>query len=188
MPEYGKDVVAVGIDTDKVKKRFYFELKGGRDKDVTSTTLTKKDGIMESLREAKYADFETTYKDFHTLPQKVVLVHNGVLKANARKTFNGFISREFPTESGVEFERWDIERLSFEFSEHLFGVYLLPDQKNTRIFNKVLINLNASEHISNDFIELLEGLFNKNEWQNDSSRSSCWRTCFNVLFYGAEKV
>ena len=165
LPEYGKDIVAVGKDKDNIKKRFYFELKGGSDRDVSSTTLTKKDGIMESLREAKYADFETTYNGFDTLPQKIVLVHNGGLKANARKTFKGFISKEFPVTGNIEFERWDIERLSLEFSNHLFGAYLLTDQQTTKTFNKVLINLNASNHISEDFIRLLKDLFNKNEWR-----------------------
>lgn len=165
LPEYGKDIVAVGKEENGLKKRFYFELKGGNDKDITSNVLTKNDGIIMSLRESKNADFETTYKGFDTLPLKIVLVHNGEMKANARKTFNDFITKEFPTNENVEFERWDIERLSKDFSEHLFGAYLLTDKKTTKIFNKVLINLNASEHISKDFVDLLFGLFNKNEWK-----------------------
>lgn len=180
LPEYGKDIVAVGKDEDGIKKRFYFELKGGNDRDITSTTLTKKDGIMESLREAKYADFETTYKGFDILPQKVVLVHNGGLKANARKTFKGFISKEFPT-GDIEFERWDIERLSVEFSKHLFGAYLLTDQETTKTFNKVLINLNASNHISEDYVRLLEDLFSKNEWQGWNKKKREWKLLFQTL-------
>lgn len=181
LPEYGKDIVAVGKDNDGIKKRFYFELKGGNDKDINSVVLTKNDGIMMSLREAKYADFETTYKDFNTLPQKVVLVHNGELKANARKTFTGFISKEFPTNGGIEFDRWDIERLSLEFSNHLFGAYLLTDQNTTKIFNKVLINLNASNHISEDFIKLLDDLFSKNEWQGWNKKKREWILLFETL-------
>lgn len=181
LPEYGKDIVAVGKDEDRIKKRFYFELKGGNDRDITSTTLTKKDGIMESLREAKYADFETTYKDFDTLPQKVVLVHNGELKANARKTFKGFISKEFPIIGDIEFERWGIERLSLEFSNHLFGAYLLTDQETTKTFNKVLINLNASNHISEDYVRLLEDLFSKNEWQGWNKKKREWKLLFQTL-------
>lgn len=166
LPEYGKDIVAVGKDDDGIKKRFYFELKGGGDRNITSNVLTKNDGIMESLRESKYANFETTYKGFDKLALKIVLVHNGELKASSRKTFKDFISKEFPIDRGIEFERWDIEKLSLEFSNHLFGAYLLTDQNTTKLFNKVIINLNASNEISQDFIRLLDVLFEKNKWKN----------------------
>lgn len=181
LPEYGKDIVAVGKDKDGIKKRFYFELKGGDDKNITSTTLTKKDGIIESLREAKYADFETTYKNFDILPLKVVLVHNGELKANARKTFTGFISKEFPSTGNIEFDHWDIERLSLDFSNNLFGAYLLTDHSTTKTFNKVLINLNASSYISEDFIRLLNDLFNKNEWHGWKKKKREWVLLFETL-------
>lgn len=181
LPEYGKDIVAVGKDEDKIKKRFYFELKGGDDRDITSTVLTKPDGIIESLRESKYANFETTYKNFDSLPQKIVLVHNGELKANARKTFTDFISKEFPVGGTIDFDSWDIERLSTEFSNHLFGAYLLTDQNTTKLFNKVLINLNASNHISKDFVHLLDVLFQKNEWNGWNKKKREWILLFQTL-------
>lgn len=181
LPEYGKDVVAVGKDTDGQEKRFYFELKGGKDRNITPSKLTKNDGIMESLREAKYANFETTYKNFEALPLKIVLVHNGELKASARKTYKDFITKEFPDDEGIEFERWDIERLSVDFSEHLFGAYLLTDQKTTKTFNKILINLNTSSRISEDFKRLLEDLFNKNEWRGWKKKSREWQLLFETL-------
>jgi len=182
LPEYGKDVVAVGKDENSIKTRFYFELKGGEDRNITPSILTKKDGIMESVREAKYANFETTYKGFDILPQKVVLVHNGELKGSARKTYKDFISKEFPTTGDIEFDRWDIERLSLEFSNHLFGAYLLTDDKTTKTFNKILINLNASNHISSDFIHLLDDLFNKNEWNGYKNKiQRKWSLLFETL-------
>ena len=179
--EYGKDVVAVGKDKDGVKKRFYFELKGGEDRNITAHKLTKNDGIIESLREAKYADFETTYKGFDTLPKKIVLVHNGELKGSARKTYKGFVSKEFPETENVECERWGIEKLSADFSEHLFGAYLLTNQSTTKKFNKVLINLNASSHVSEDFIRLLDELLNKNEWQGWKKKKREWKLLFESL-------
>lgn len=181
LPEYGKDIVAVGVDEDGVKKRFYFELKGGSDKDITAVVLTKDDGIMMSLREAKYAKFETTYKDFEGLPQKIVLVHNGELKANARVTFQGFISKEFASTQDIEFDRWDIEKLCLYFSEHLFGAYLLTDKNTTKLFNKVLINLNASNDVSEDFMRLLDVLFSKNEWLGWNKKKREWILLFETL-------
>lgn len=179
--EYGKDVVAVGKDNDGVKKRFYFELKGGDDRNITANKLTKNDGIIESLREAKYADFETTYIGFNKLPKKIVLVHNGELKGSARKTYKGFIEKEFPETENIECERWGIEKLSIEFSEHLFGAYLLTDQSSTKKFNKVLINLNASSHISEDFVRLLDELLSKNQWQGWTKKKRQWKLLFESL-------
>jgi hypothetical protein len=179
--EYGKDIVAVGKDSDGIKKRFYFELKGGNDKDIKATTLTKKDGIIESLREAKYAEFDTTFKNFNSLKKTIVLVHNGELKGSARKTFKGFIEKEFPNHENIEFERWDIERLSKEFTNNLFGAYLLTDKDTTRLFNKVLINLNVYDDISIDFIELLERLFNKNKWEGWNKKRRKWLLLFETL-------
>lgn len=179
--EYGKDVVAVGKDKDGIKKCFYFELKGGNDRDITARTLSKKDGIIESLKEAKYAEFETSYKGFDTLPKKIVLVHNGELKGGARKTYKGFVVKEFPETESIEFERWGIEKLSIEFSEHLFGAYLLTDQNTTKKFNRVLINLNASSHISEDFVRLINELLNKNEWQGWKKKERQWKLLFESL-------
>lgn len=182
LPEYGKDIVAIGKDEDGIKKRFYFELKGGEDRDITSHILSKNDGVITSLRDAKYAKFETTYKGFGSLPLKIVLVHNGEMKASARKGFTDFITEEFPTIGNIEFDRWDIERLSLEFSNHLFGAYLLTDQTTTKIFNKVLINLNASNHISEDFVKLLNDLFSKNEWKDHKGRlARKWILLFETL-------
>lgn len=181
LPEYGKDIVAVGKDNDGIKKRFYFELKGGKDRDITSSKLSKEDGVIESLREAKYANFETTYKNFDALPLKVILVHNGELKGNARKTFSDFISKEFPNTGSIEFERWDIERLCIEFSDHLFGAYLLTDPDTTKTFNRVIINLNSGSNVSEDFKRLLDQLFYKNEWQGWSKKSREWSLLFETI-------
>lgn len=41
--QYGKDIVAVGVDkADNIKKRFYFELKGGNDRNITDSNFEKK--------------------------------------------------------------------------------------------------------------------------------------------------
>lgn len=107
--QYGKDVVAVGIDfEDRIKKRFYFELKGGNDRHVSDITYSKKDGIRESLIEAKDRKFEFNNKEYEKLPLKIVLVHNGEMKPNVKDTFDGFIDREFPKGGNAEFNRWDI--------------------------------------------------------------------------------
>ena len=46
---YGKYITAVGIDEDGVSKRFYFELKGHNDKDISDLILMKPDGIMKFI-------------------------------------------------------------------------------------------------------------------------------------------
>jgi len=101
--QYGKDIIAIGQDDKGIKHRWYFELKGYDDRDITDKNYFISDGIRESITEAR----DTAFKDssipgFNTLPVKIVLVHNGVLKANIRPTFDGFIEREFKE---GEFER-----------------------------------------------------------------------------------
>ena len=48
-PQYGKDIIPVGIDVNGVSKRFYFELKGHNDKDISDLILMKSDGIMKFI-------------------------------------------------------------------------------------------------------------------------------------------
>lgn len=58
--QYGKDVIAIGKDDNGKIFKWYFELKGYEDRDITESNFHKNDGILESLREAKYVD----YNDF----------------------------------------------------------------------------------------------------------------------------
>ncbi|WP_036841311.1 hypothetical protein [Polaribacter sp. Hel_I_88] len=165
-PQYGKDIVAVGKDfnTGKLTK-FYFEIKGGKDRHVSSSTFKKDDGIKESLLEAKFKKFESSYPNFDNLPLKIILVHNGDLKAGVQEVFEGFIKTEFPENSIIKFERWGISDLVKYFSEYLFGAYLLTDQKTTKLFNRVLVNFNVNEGVSEDFKELLNLLIERNDWE-----------------------
>lgn len=158
-PQFGKDVIAVGTDTDGIRKRFYFELKGHADKDIDDNVLMKSDGIMESLRAAKYAVFrDSSFAEFNELPTKVVLVHNGVLKSNTRPVFEGFIDKEFPDGN---FERWDIYRLTELFSKHLFGEYLLTDEESIRLFKRTLVLLDAPDYDFSDFKLLVQNQLDK---------------------------
>ena len=109
-PQYGKDVIAAREDTDGVKKKFYFELKGYSDKDIDDTIFYKRDGIRESLLAAKEAVFnDRSIPGLNDLPFKVILVHNGIVKSNTRNILDGFIANEFPNNN---FERWDIHTLT----------------------------------------------------------------------------
>ena len=181
--QYGKDIVAVGIDfKDSIKKRFYFELKGGKDRHITTDTYTKEDGIRESLIEAKDVDFDFSNKEYEKLPLKIVLVHNGILQSSVERTFNGFIKKEFPSNSNIEFERWDIQELTDLFSEHLFGAYLLTDNETIKLFNKVLINLDSSDKVSISFIELLDNMFSRvNRTQYKKNLPRKWTVLFESL-------
>lgn len=140
--QYGKDIVAVGKDDKGKLYRWYFELKGYADKDISDKNYSVPDGIRESIIEAKDTAFsDSTIVGFNSLPIKIVLVHNGVLKTNIRPTFEGFISREFKSE---EFERWDIYHLTNLFSQFLFSEYLLSDEQSNRLLKKSLVFLDVS--------------------------------------------
>ena len=182
LQEYGKDIVAVGIDEDKVKRRFYFELKGGADRNITTRNFYGKDGIQESITEATYTPFVSAYPKFEDLPLKIVVVHNGVIEGGLQKTFENFLVQISKTVNNTDFERWDIARLTAMFSKNLFGAYLLTDSSTTKLFNRVLVNLDTSDGVSRDFIKLIDSLFEKNEWKGYKNRvPRKWQLLFESL-------
>ncbi len=170
--QYGKDIIAVGKDENGIKHKWYFELKGFSDRDITITNFSKSDGIRESIIEAKHSSFnDSSIPEFNGLPIKIVIVHNGILKTNFRNTFEGFISKEFKE---GEFERWDIYYLTDIFSEYLFNEYLLSDDASNRLLKKTLAFLDSPDNEYLEFKELVSIQFNK--VKNIKSRA------FNKLF------
>lgn len=181
LSEYGKDIVAVGVDPeDSVKKRFYFELKGGADRDITQRNFYGDDGIQQSLSEASYNTFVSAFPEFENLPLKIVIVHNGIIKGNVQSTFEGFLTNLTAQNPKVSYDRWDISRLTTYFSERLFGAYLLVDTQTTRLFNRALLNLNVTDGISKDYFDLLDILFSE-KWPRTKKISRKWQLLFNSL-------
>lgn len=179
--EYGKDIVAVGIDDDGIKKRFYFELKGGKDRNITEENYYGKDGIQDSLTQASYNKFVSAYPRFEHLPLKIVIVHNGIIKGTVQSTLESAFIVYSNTLNNTTFDRWDISKLTLLFSEYLFSPYLLVNNSNTRLFNRVLINLDSYEGISPDFLELINSILNKNQWKAGKKLSRQWRLVFETL-------
>lgn len=173
--QYGKDIIAVGQDENGIKHKWYFELKGYSDKDITQANYSKPDGIRESIIEAKDTFFrDSTISGFNELPTKIVVVHNGILKTNIRDTFEGFISREFKE---GEFERWDIYHLTDIFSKYLFNEYLLSDHISNRLLKKTLAFLDSPDNEYFEFKELVNIQFNK----VDDIKSRAFKKLFATL-------
>lgn len=157
--QYGKDIIAVGKDENGNNHKWYFELKGYADKDITQANYSKQDGIRESIIEAKDTFFnDSSISGFDSLPVKIVIVHNGILKTNIRDTFDGFIKREF---KNGEFERWDIYYLTDIFSQYLFNEYILSDETSNSLLKKTLAFLDSPDNNYIDFKELVKLQFNK---------------------------
>lgn len=154
-PQYGKDIIAVGVDSaDGIKKRFYFEVKGYSDRNIDDSVLNKKDGIIDSFRAAKNTKYEdSSIPGFDSLPIKYVLVHNGILKMNTGRTLQGFIENEFPEKN---FERWGIYELSELFYKYLFSEYLFTDKESLRLFKKTLALLDVPDYDFSDFKKLVD--------------------------------
>jgi len=154
--QYGKDTVAIGKDEAGVEWRYYFQIKAGSAKDVTDRTFYEKDGIRDSLLQAKDTPLsDSTRPDFDKLPIKIVLVHPGVLKENFRPTFEGFIKKEFTPE---HFEHWHIYKLISLFEENLFNECLLIDDESYKLFKRLLVLLDAPGNDFNDLHLLLDHL------------------------------
>jgi hypothetical protein len=180
--EYGKDIVAVGIDEDGVKKRFYFELKGGADRNITEENFYGKDGIQDSLTQSSYNKFVSAYPRFDHLPLKIVIVHNGIIKGTVQSTLESFFKKLSEHIPNTTFERWDISKLVLLFSEYLFSPYLLVDPDSRKLFNRVLINLDSYEGIVPDFIELVTTILNKPQSKpNLKSLSRQWKLVFESI-------
>ncbi|MGF6928583.1 hypothetical protein QFZ48_004083 [Chitinophaga sp. W2I13] len=104
MSQQGKDIIAFGKDADGIKKRFYIEVKGHSDKNITELSISKSDGIRDSLISAKLAKYEDSgIKGFNEAPIKIVLVHNGVVVPNAKHLLDGLIEDLFG-DGKMEFE------------------------------------------------------------------------------------
>lgn len=170
LKEFGKDFIAIGKDEDGIKKKFYFELKGGDDRDITETSLNKSDGIISSIHDAALVDYNSAYPEFKDLPLKIAVVHNGIVKGNAVQLFEGFLIRMKSLCPDVEFAKWGIDELAQLFTKHLFGPYLLSDNTIRKSLNRVLINLESVQEVSLDFKELVRGLLYKNEWTNKKGK------------------
>lgn len=176
--QYGKDIVAIRENEHGVKCRWYFELKGYADKDITDTNYSKKDGIRESILEAKDTAFnDSSIVGFNTLPIKIVVVHNGVIKTNIRPTFDGLIAREFKE---GEFERWDIYYLTDLFSQFLFSEYLLADIESNRLFKRTLAFLDTPGYDYTDFQALVTLQFEKSNFVKKRAFSKLFAT-LNLL-------
>ena len=106
--QYGRDVVAIKGQNGQ-KTLFLFELKGFGAKDITDRTLNEPDGLIESLRASKYTEYEDpSIPGLSGFPRYYVFVHNGLIDANAKPTYSGFIKKEFPDGN---FEEWDIAQI-----------------------------------------------------------------------------
>lgn len=152
--QYGKDIVAVGLDESGCKCKWYFELKGEAAKDINDSTFSVKDGVRDSILAAKYAAYkDSSIPGFNKLPKKIVFVHNGLLKENTRPTFDGFIEDEFPHGG---FERWDIEKLTDLFHEFLFDECLYRNEESYRLVKKILAIHDAPGWRTDDFDRLVD--------------------------------
>ena len=151
--QYGKDVVAIGANSQGIRCRYYFELKGESDKHITTHSFNKKDGIRESIQEALDKPYQDTgIPGYNELPPVIVVVHNGLLKQEVAEHFESFLTRNFPTGG---FERWDINRLTELFHQHLFSEYLLTDSVNVQLLKRILMFIAEPDYNFSDLRNLL---------------------------------
>ena len=157
-PEYGKDIIATKTEKDGIEKLCIFQLKAGDDSDIDNTVFYKQDGVRESLLQAKDAGFkDSSIPNLNKLPKKIILAHNGELKSNFRNLFNDFIENEF-TSAGIEFEHWDIYKLTELFSKYLLNEYLLVKPELLNLFKKSLAFLDVPEYDFKHFKLLVDYL------------------------------
>jgi hypothetical protein len=166
--EYGVDMVATKVE-DGVKKKFVFQIKAGQDGDITSNVFTKTNGIRDSLLQIKDYDYkDISIRGFNKLKTKIILVHNGEIQFNFKPVFEGFLEKEFlkKGKKGVEFERWDIFKLTEYFSKYLFNEYLLVKQEYISLLKKALSFLDVLENDNRHFKKLVDNILNDQKKYN----------------------
>lgn len=179
--EYGKDIVAIGTLQGKKKCRFFFELKGGNDRDITESNFNGKDGIYDSIAAAVSANFSSAYPGYENLPLQIVIVHNGIVNGNVQRKLEELFVSSSKLKKGLTFDRWDIYRLTELFAENLFGPHLLTDAASTKSFNRVLVNLNTGEHVLRDFRTIIDNLLGKPVWGKGKKMPRLWQVRFETL-------
>lgn len=179
--EYGKDIVAIGTLPGKKRCRFYFELKGGSDRDITEANFNGKDGIYDSVAAAVSTDFSSAYPGYEDLPLQIIIVHNGIVKGNVQRKLEELFIKSSRLSNNLTFDRWDIYRLTELFTDNLFGPYLLTDAESTRAFNRVLVNLNMGEHALKDFRLLIDKILDKPLWAKEKKIPRQWQVRFETL-------
>lgn len=179
--EYGKDIVAVGTLPGKKKCRFFFELKGGNDRDITEANFNGKDGIFDSIASAVSANFSSAYPGYENLPLQIIIVHNGIVKGNVQRKLEELLVSSSKLKKDLTFDRWDIYRLTELFADNLFGPHLLTDAESTRSFNRVLVNLNMGEHVLRDFRAIIDNLLEKPVWSKGKKMPRLWQVRFETL-------
>lgn len=151
MPQYGKDIIAV-----KDNRKYYFELKGYSDRDITSSSFNKNDGIRESIYEAIDTPFVNgSFGGFSDMNTSIIIVHNGEVKRNFKPQFEGFIDEMMKKNPGIEITNWDIHHLTDLFTDYLFNEYLLSDSESIRLFKRVLVLLDLGEGYYEHFEKLI---------------------------------
>ena len=179
--EYGKDVVAIGTIPGKRKSRFYFELKGGADRNITNANFNGADGIFQSVAAAVSTDFTSSYPGYEDLPLQIVIVHNGTVQGNVHKMMEDLFISSSKLKQGLTFDRWDIYRLTELFSDNLFGPFLLTDAESTKIFNRFLVNINTGETRLHDFNQLIDNVTSKPLWDSSKKMPRSWQVRFETL-------
>lgn len=115
------------------------------------------------------------------MPLKIIIVHNGIISGSVQATYESFIIATQKNLKNIVFDRWDISRLTILFSEKLFGQFLLVDPHTTRLFNRVLVNLNITDGVSKDYFELLDSIIFKETWVKSKTLSRKWQLVFETF-------
>ncbi|MDE6009633.1 MAG: hypothetical protein K2G90_10550 [Muribaculaceae bacterium] len=167
-PQYGKDIVAIGDDENGIKHKWYFELKGNAAKDITDTNFFKPDGVRDSILAAKDVPYQdASIPGLENLPTKIVFVHNGRLHENTRAILTNLVSREFKE---GEFERWDIDKLTFLFQKYLFDECLFRDWECYKLIKRILVQHDAPGWTTRDIDQLIEHLLKACPVRKSNSR------------------
>lgn len=145
-PEFGKDIVAIGKYKNE-KILYIFQIKAGKDKDISKSSFSGENGIRESLLQARDVEYkDSSIPNLNDMQRRIILVHPGEIQSNYRPVFEGFIKNEFPDGN---FERWDLTCLTDLFSKYMLNEYILSKKEHVNLLKKTLAFIDVP---GNDFV------------------------------------
>lgn len=153
--EHGVDIAATKKEGGKLAL-YLFQVKAGHiDRQLWNTDQNSVQQTLDDLLLVRFEDL--TQPELRLAKRKAVLVHNGILRKNVQERFNGYLDIKF--KPYMDFDRWDLDKLSGYFQQYLFNERLLPKEYQL-LMRKTLTSLTTNNPDLNGFFQIVQELTN----------------------------
>ncbi len=151
--EHGVDIAAVRQEQGETVLYLIMVKMGDIDTKAWDAGPNSVRATLNNLLDVPFEDL--TKPRLQQAARRALLVHNGLLRENARRKLNGYLQHQFLPR--MPFETWDLGTLAALFHEYLLNERMLP-KKYQRLLKRTLVFLNVPDYDLCDFKELVQAL------------------------------